>query len=277
MNQSLGYPQRFAGRVAVVTGAGSTAHGDIVGIGRAIATQFAREGARVAVLDLDQQRADDTTAAIMAEGGEAISVVADVSREDDCVRAMNEIEAEIGPASILVNNVGVAKGGGKLETLETEVWNRMLEINLSGAMFMAKQAVPHFRKTGSGSMVHIASIGGMRAAGAGVCYATTKAAIVALSRELALLYGREGIRSNVIAPGHIHTPIAIDLFDDEMRNMRRKVSPLNLEGTAWHVAKAATFLASDEAEFITGVLLPVDGGVTSLGAFAAYGLITGDG
>lgn len=268
--------QRFAGRVAVVTGAGSTAIDDVVGIGRAIATQFAREGARVAILDLNEQRAEETRAAIVAEGGEAIPVVADVSREHDCARAMAEVEARFGPASILVNNVGVTKGAGKLETLETEVWNRMLEINLSGAMFMAKHAVPHFRKAGMGGMVHIASIGGMRAAGAGVCYSSTKAGLVALSRELALLYGREGFRSNIIAPGHIYTPIAIDAFDDVVRSMRRKVSPLNIEGTAWHVARAATFLTSDEAEFITGVLLPVDGGVTTLGAFAAYGLITGD-
>lgn len=270
------HPQRFKDQVAVVTGAGSTAYGEVVGIGRAIATQFAREGARVAVLDLDEDRANDTRTAIAAEGGEAIVVIADVSREDNCARAMGEVAARLGPASILVNNVGVTKGGGRLETLEAEVWDRMLAINLSGAMFMAKHAVPQFRTAGSGNMIHIASIGGMRAAGAGACYSSTKAGMVALSRELALLYGREGFRSNVIAPGHMYTPIAIDAFDDKVRAMRRKVSPLNIEGTAWHVASAATFLASDEAEFITGVLLPVDGGVTTLGAFAAYGLITGE-
>ena len=268
--------QRFAGRVAVVTGAGSTACGEVVGIGRAIATQLALEGARVAVLDLDGERAEQTRSAIAAEGGEAIAVIADVSREDDCARAMREVETRLGPVSVLVNNVGVAQGAGKLETLETDLWNRMLETNLSGAMYMAKHAVPQFRRAGGGSMVHIASIGGMRAAGAGVCYSSTKAAMVALSRELALLYGRERIRSNVVAPGHVYTPIAIDLFDDNVRTMRRKVSPLNIEGTAWHVAKAVAFLASDDAEYITGALLPVDGGVTTLGAFAAYGLITGD-
>lgn len=271
-----GHANRFSGRIAVVTGAGSTAHGDVVGIGRAIATQFAREGARVAVLDLDVDRARDTCRAITAEGGEAIVVIADVSQEEECARAMAEVESQLGAASILVNNVGITKGGGKLEALEAELWRRMLDVNLSSAMFMAKHSVPQFRKAGAGTMVHIASIGGMRASGAGVCYSSTKAGMIALSRELALLYGREGFRSNVIAPGHMYTPIAIEAFDEKIRTMRRKASPLNIEGTAWHVARAATFLASDEAEFITGVLLPVDGGVTTLGGFATYGLITGN-
>jgi NAD(P)-dependent dehydrogenase (short-subunit alcohol dehydrogenase family) len=275
MSVSSTHPLRLQDRVAVVTGAGSTADGEIVGIGRGIATQLSREGAKLVLVDLDRERVAETMDAIRSEGGQAIVVEGDVAREEDCRRIYEEAKAQIGDVSLLVNNVGITSGGGNIEALDMSAWNNVLAVNLTGALQMAKHAIPHFRAAGRGAMVHISSIGGIRAAGAGVSYASSKAGLIALSRELALMYGRERFRSNVIAPGHVFTPYIIATFNEERRAQRRKVAPLNIEGNAWDIARAAAFLLSDDARFITGVCLPVDGGVTQIGAFATHSLMTG--
>jgi len=265
---------RLDGRVTIVSGGGSTAIGDVVGIGRAIATLFAREGAPVAVADLDLGRAQETCDAIRGEGGVAIAIQCDFTEVGQIEAMVARVVESLGAPQILVNNVGVSDGKAQLEDLDERVYARIHETNLLSAIRASKCVSPYFVKAGRGVFVNIASIGGMIAAGAGIPYATTKAALIAMSRELALMYGKHGVRSNAIAPGSVYTTHVADRLSRESRELRRKVSPLGIEGTAWDVAHAAVFLASDESRYITGVCLPVDGGATALGPFVTYGLLT---
>jgi NAD(P)-dependent dehydrogenase (short-subunit alcohol dehydrogenase family) len=273
MNTVEQYSARLKGRVAIVTGAGSTEDGGLVGIGRAIATTLAREGANVALVDISHERAMETLESILSEGGQAGVFQGDVSLESECVSVVARINAELGPPSILVNNAGVSRGAGRLESLDTKVWRDVLDVNLSGALYMAKNVIPHTRELGGGSLIHISSIAGILASGAGLPYAASKAGLIAMSRELALTYGRDKVRSNVVMPGHIYSQMSAAMITDELRELRRKVSPLGTEGTPWDVAKAVAFLASDDARYITATCLPVDGGVSTLGAFAARNLM----
>jgi NAD(P)-dependent dehydrogenase (short-subunit alcohol dehydrogenase family) len=265
--------KRLEGRVTIVSGAGSAAIGDIVGIGRAIATVFAREGAAVAVVDRDLGRANDTCDAIRGEGGVALAIQCDFTQAAQIEAMVRQVAQSLGTPEILVNNVGVSDGKAQLEDLDERVYARVHDTNLLSAIRTSKCVAPFFVGARRGVFVNIASIGGMTAVGAGIPYATSKAALIAMSRELALMYGKHGVRSNAIAPGSVYTTHVVGRMSDAMRELRRKVSPLGIEGTAWDVANAATFLASDDARYITGVCLPVDGGATSIGPFAAYELL----
>lgn len=266
--------KRFEGRVTIVSGGGSMAIDDVIGIGRAIATVFAREGAPVAVADLNIEHAQATCDAIHQEGGTAIAIQCDFTQSDQIHAMVERVVHELGPPQVLVNNVGISEGKAQLEDLDERLYLRVHDTNLLSAIRTSKCVSPWFVKARRGVFVNIASIGGMTASGAGVPYATTKAALIAMSRELALMYGKYGVRSNAIAPGSVYTTHVAGRMSPALRELRRKVSPLGIEGTAWDVAHAAAFLASDEARYITGVCLPVDGGATSLGPFAAYGLLT---
>ena len=260
---------RLAAKVAIVTGAG--ADGDEIGIGRAIAFLLAREGALVMCADIDGERAARTAREIEAHGGSARSFAGDVSRPEDCQALVRESISCFGRINLLVNNVGISTPV-RLDVVELDQWNHILAVNLSSAMLMCKFAVPEMARGGGGSIVNISSLAGMRAMGA-LAYGPSKAALAQFSRELGVQYGRQGIRVNTVAPGHVLTPHAMAKIPAAMREARRKVSPLGIEGDAWDVAQAVVFLASDEARFVNGVQLAVDGGVEALAPLAGYALI----
>lgn len=264
------YLGRLAGKVAIVTGAGAAV--DEIGIGRAIALIMAREGARVACADLDGTRAEATAARIRAEGGKTIAVAADVSTPEDCEALVEAAARAFGRLDILVNNVGIS-APTDLATITLDLWNRTIATNLTSVMLMSKFAVPRMVQGGGGSIVNISSLAGMRAMGA-IAYGPSKAAMAQLSREIGVLHGRQGIRVNTVAPGHVMTPHAMSKLPASMREARRKVGPLGIEGDAWDIAQAVLFIASDEARFINGVHLAVDGGVEGIGPLVGHAFVS---
>jgi NAD(P)-dependent dehydrogenase (short-subunit alcohol dehydrogenase family) len=270
MPEPTKYHERLLGRTAIVTGAGT--EGDGVGIGRAISVVLAGEGARVCLVDRDAEQAEKTGKRIVAGGGECFIVTGDVTNGHDCERFVAATVERYGRLDILVNNVGVSNPL-RLDTVAESDWNRVFDINLKSAMLMSKYAVSAMTRSGGGSITNIGSIAGIRAHGA-IAYGPSKAAMAALAREIAVAHGRDGIRANTVAPGHILTPHASHVLPPDARTSRRKVGPLGIEGDAWDVALAVLYLVSDDARFITGILLPVDGGVTEIGPLAAHALLS---
>lgn len=255
---------RLAGKVAIVTGAGAPPEG--MNVGGAIAIRFGQEGARVGVLDVDAERARRTVDRIGAEGGEALSVLADVTDADACDRAVAAVAGRFGRVDVLVNSVGRIPRGDGIDRLDPVEWDAVMALNLRAAAQMAKAVIP--RMVGGGSIVSIGSVLGTRAGGT-TAYGPSKAALEALDREIAVRFGPQGIRANTIAPGFLYTPFVSDGMTPEVRDRRRRIAPLQVEGDAWDVAGAAVYLASDDARFVTGACLVVDGGVTAASALAA--------
>lgn len=252
-----------------MTGAG-TRDGDGVGVGRAIATLMAREGARVLVVDRDEANAEVTARAIRDEELACEVCLADVSRVEDCERMVETAMTVFGRVDTLVNGVGLA-GEGKVTELSEAHWDRILDVDLKSMVFASKFAIPKMVDGGGGSIIHISSIDGIRAGFApNIPYAAAKGGAISITRSMAVHHGREGIRVNCIAPGHLYTPMVSGRMTDEMRELRRKVGPLGVEGTAWDVAWAAVFLASDESRWISGVVLQVDAGVLAATPLAMY-------
>ena len=257
---------RLDGKIAIVTGAGQTP-GDTIGNGRATSLLFAREGARVLLVDRDPEAARETEAAIRAEGGEAAPFEADVSREDDCRALCAAALDRYGRIDILHNNVGIGEGDRGPVHLDEKVWDRILDVNLKSMFLTCKYALPPMREQGSGVITNISSIASLCSVGM-LAYKTSKAGVNALTHSLALGNAKYGIRVNAILPGLMETPMAIEgnvkarrLDRERVIEERNAQVPLGRKmGSAWDVAHAALFLASDEARFITGVLLPVDGG-----------------
>lgn len=262
---------RLKGWRAIVTGGGSAGAG--VGTGQAISVLFAREGARVAVVDQDAHRAEATCAEIARGGGVARAVVGDVTSGEGCARMTGESVDWLGGLDALVNNVGAGSGAARLEEMTEEAWGRGVDINLNSAFLMSRAAIPALLQGRGRAIVNIASVAGLRAHGTG-SYGPSKAALVQFTRELAVIYGREGLRANAIAPGHIMTPLVERFVTPTARDARRRIAPLEIEGDAWDVAQAALFLAGPESRFISGACLPVDGGVTQVAALAAYERLT---
>ena len=260
--------QRLEGKVALVVGAGQTP-GETIGNGRATAVLFAREGARVACLDRDPSAAEATAAAIAEEGGQALPLCADVTDEAALAEAIGTCASRWGALDVLHNNVGVSIAGGDapVTEIEAEAFDRVMAINLRGMVLAAKHALPIMREQRSGVILTISSMA-VRSAYPLVGYKTSKAGVVALTEQLAITNARYGIRANCILPGLMNTPMAIEprvrttgKTRDEVVAERDARVPLGGKmGSGWDVAHAALFLASDEARFITGVSLPVDGG-----------------
>jgi len=258
--------QRLAGRVALVIGGGQTP-GETVGNGRAISLTLARHGASVVVVDRKLERAAATAGEIGDAGGRAVAVVGDVTKSDDCAAMVAATTAAFGALDVLVNNVGIGGNDGGPVTLDEEVWDRIHEVNLKGMYLSCKHALPVMRAQGRGVIVNISSV-------AAPCmtpmlaYKTSKAGVNALTHAVAMGNAKYGIRANGIMPGLMDTPMAVDAAAAVAGVDRREVAaardaqvPLGAQqGTAWDVANAALFLASDEAKFITAVTLPVDGG-----------------
>lgn len=251
---------RLTNKVAIITGAGSSGPG--VGTGKAIAILFARAGAKVLLVDRLVQNAQETCAEILAEGGDAAVFAGDVTSAADCQAMVEAVVTRYGGLHILVNNVGITAGGTVVDVSE-EAWDRVFAVNLKSMMLTSKYAIPQMMAAGGGSIINMGSVEGLRSGAFSplAAYAASKGGVAALTTAMAVQHGRQGIRVNCIAPGFIYTPLVAPHVNEEGRALRREAAPLGTEGTAWDVAWAALFLASDEARWITGVVLPVDGGL----------------
>ncbi|GAA3546568.1 SDR family NAD(P)-dependent oxidoreductase [Amycolatopsis ultiminotia] len=258
---------KLAGRTVLVVGGGQTA-GETTGNGRAACLTYARHGARVLVVDRDLGSAEETAALVRDAGGAVRAHQADITSEVDCRGIPEAALAAFGRIDVLHNNVGFVPAG-RTERLAAEQWRTGFEVNLTGMWLTCKYVLPHLRANGAGAVVNISSMAGLMAGGEAIAYATSKAAVHSMTRSLALEYAPHGVRVNCVAPGMVDTPMGVDTVAratgtgrDEVAAQRAAMIPMGRQGTAWDVANAALFLASDDAAFVTGVVLPVDGGST---------------
>ncbi|MBE1537107.1 SDR family NAD(P)-dependent oxidoreductase [Actinomadura algeriensis] len=257
---------RVEGKAAIVTGAGSTP-GPGIGTGKATAVVLAREGASVLLVDLHPERAEETRAMIEAEGGKAEVFAGDATRAADCEAMVRAAVEAFGTVDVLVNNIGLASLGTVVDTTE-DAWDRAFDVNLRTAFLACKYAVPVMAENGGGSIVNVSSISALRGDGT-VAYSAAKGGLVAMTVDMAYSHGRQGIRVNAVAPGHITTPMVMSVSEpgahaDFMNTMRSEAGLLGTAGTGWDVGWAAAFLASEEARWITGATLPVESGVLSV-------------
>ena len=262
---------RLEGKVAIVTGAGATGSGEFVGSGQAISLLFARQGAKVLLVDRDEKNAEITLGQIKEEGGDATVCVGDVTDIDSCEAMTESAMRAYGKVNVLVNNVGIS-GPGLVTDVEEEFWDTVMDVNLKSVMLTSKFAIPEMIKDGGGSIINLSSIVGLRAGGGSPshAYAASKGGILGLTNSMAVHYGRDNIRVNAIAPGHVYSPMVARHTSQELLDLRRRAGPLGFDGTAWDVAYAILFLASDEARWISGVTLPVDAGLLAATPLAMY-------
>lgn len=257
--------RRLEGRVALVLGAGSV--GDGWGNGKAAAVAYARNGARVVAVDRDLDAAEATRALIAAEGFDAMAVAADVTVLADVQRAVDAAVDRHGCIDILHNNVGITSQGGPVETSE-ETWDRVMAVNVKSMFLTMKCVLPLMERQERGAIVNIGALGGVRWTGYAYCaYAASKGAVNSLTQSVALQYAAKGIRANCVLPGVMDTPHIYQQISgfyrstEEMVAARHRLSPTGRMGDGWDVAHASVFLASDEARYINGVELLVDGGM----------------
>ena len=253
---------RLNGKVAIVTGAGSRAEG--IGNGRATAVIFARHGAKVTLVDTVAEWAEETRRLIEAESGVCQIVEGDVSDPASCRNIVARTIDAWGRIDILVNNVGLAGPRGNAIEVDVEAWDQAMRVNVASMMLMAKAAIPEMLKNGGGSIINLSSVAGLQGGHPSLLYPTSKGAIVALTRAMASHHGRDGIRVNCIAPGTVYTPmVASRGMTPELRKARRERTLLGTEGTGWDIGYGALYLVSDESRWVTGVILPIDGGATA--------------
>lgn len=253
--------KRLENKVALVVGAGSIGPG--IGNGRAISILFAQEGAKVVCADLNLDSAEETVSMIRKNGGEAIAVQGDATKNQDAKRMVDTTVEKYGKLNILVNVVGIAGGFGLLETDE-ETWDAVVTTNLKSIFLMSKQAVPAMIKAGGGVIINISSAAAFVAHPI-IAYGTTKAAIINMTRCMAIELAQYNIRVNCIAPGFLDTPMVAPIMTEFRREIMKHIIPLGKIGTAWDTAYAALYLASDEASYVTGETLIVDGGLLAAG------------
>jgi NAD(P)-dependent dehydrogenase (short-subunit alcohol dehydrogenase family) len=263
-----GMSGRLQDKIAIVTGAGSSGPG--WGNGKATAVLYAREGAKVFAVDIRREASDETAGIIKGEGGEAESFAADVSKSADVEAMVARCEAVFGRVDILHNNVGVLAVGGP-EELSEEIWDRHMAINVKGVFLGCKYCLPIMVKQGKGSIVNTSSIASIRYTGyPSAAYNASKGAVNQLTQNIAVQYASKGIRANCVLPGLMNTPMIREPLQDaygaggvdEMIRQRDAQVPMGKMGDGWDVAYASLFLASDEAKYITGAQLVVDGGLT---------------
>jgi NAD(P)-dependent dehydrogenase (short-subunit alcohol dehydrogenase family) len=253
--------ERLKGKVAIVTGAGSSGPG--VGNGKATAILFAREGARVMVVDRNLEAAEETERIIVEEGGDCVVFKADVAKSADCRCMIEKCIRTFGRIDILHNNVGISSRYGIMATSE-EQWDRVMSVNLKSMFLTSKYALPCMEKQGKGAITTVSSIHAISVPRPALAYAVSKAGVIALTREIAIEYAAKGIRANAILPGLMKTPMVANLAKtslEELWKNRDARCPTGKQGDAWDTAYAALFLVSDEAKYITGVALMVDGGI----------------
>lgn len=259
---------RMKNKVVIVVGAGSV--GDGWGNGKAAAVLYAREGAKVVCVDRDRAAAEHTCAAITAEGGLAVAISGDVTKSFDMQDMASFTVKTYGRIDVLHNNVGIAETGGPIETSE-DSWDRVVAVNQTGIFLACKHVLPQMKSQQAGVIVNIGSIASMRWIGFPyAAYTASKAAVVALTQNIALQYAASGIRANCVLPGLMDTPMVRGALTgeygtevDEMVNARNKQTPMGKMGDAWDTAYASLFLASDEARYITGTQVVVDGGLSA--------------
>jgi NAD(P)-dependent dehydrogenase (short-subunit alcohol dehydrogenase family) len=250
---------RLKEKVALITGAAS-------GIGRETALLFAKEGASVVVVDVSDEGGKETVARIEADGGAAVYAHADVSRADDALNMVTVAEKTFGKLNVLFNNAGImhAKDDDAVST-EEDVWELTLAVNLKGVFLGCKYGIPALRRAGGGSIINTASfVALLGAATPQIAYTASKGGVLAMSRELAVIHGREKIRVNALCPGPLRTELLMSFLDTEEKRQRRLVHvPMGRFGEANEMAKAALYLASDESSYLTGSSFVVDGGITA--------------
>jgi NAD(P)-dependent dehydrogenase (short-subunit alcohol dehydrogenase family) len=250
---------RLQDKVALITGAGS-------GIGRAAARRFAEEGAAVVAVDLDEASAGETVELVTAAGGRAIPVAVDVADAAGCEAMVAAAEERFGRLDVLFNNAGVmVAGDDDAVTTEEAVWDLTMAVNAKGVFLGCKHGIPALRRAGGGSIINTASfVALMGAATPQLAYTASKGAVLALTRELAVIHAREGIRVNALCPGPLRTELLMKFLDTDEKRQRRLVHiPVGRFGEAAEIAEAALFLASDESSFVTGTDFVVDGGITA--------------
>jgi len=250
------------GKVAIIAGGG--AKGDGIGNGRAASILLARAGTRVLVVDVDAAAAERTVEMIRAENGTAQALGADLTEDAECRRMVQAALDHFGRVDYLDNNIGISSRGSVVDEPQDK-WQRMMQLNVEAMFLASKHAIPAMKKTaGGGAIVNISSISALRPRGLTI-YTTTKAAIIGLTRAMAVDHGKDGIRVNCVAPGPVYTPMVYARgpgMSAEARENRRKASVLGIEGSGWDIGHAVRFLLSDHALYITGHTLVVDGGVT---------------
>ena len=256
---------RLSNRVALVVGAGASGPG--WGNGNASAVLYAREGARVFAVDIDRAAAGHTQELIEREGGQCAAYQADVAQPDQVADAVQACLDRFGQVDVLHNNVGIVEIGGPVE-IDIERWDHLIDVNVRAMFLACKHVLPSMEASGRGAIINISSLVALQYAGfPQVSYAASKGAIISMTRNIALQYAAKGIRANCILPGLMNTPLIVKPLAaayggdvDTMIRRRDAQCPTGRMGTAWDVAHAALFLASDEARYITGVALPVDAG-----------------
>jgi NAD(P)-dependent dehydrogenase (short-subunit alcohol dehydrogenase family) len=256
---------RLDGKIALIVGGGADGPPNpgeklSIGNGRATAIMCAREGAQVMVADLNPALAEETAAAITAEGGRARAIAADVSREDDCRRMVEETVKAFGALHLLVNNVGIGIGGSLLKTTIQD-FDRMFAVNLRSHFLSMRYAVPEIAKAGGGAIVNVSSLAALRSNRL-ISYEATKAALLGLSRSAAVSHARDNIRVNTILPGLINSSMVRRAIGDREAQVAPRI-PMHRQGTPWEIARAIVFLLSDDASYITGTELIVDGGLAA--------------
>ena len=262
----MSQPSKLDGRVAIVTGAGSSGPG--FGTGKAISVLLAREGARVVLVDKYEERAKETLALIEGEGGEATIIIADLAEIAACQPIADQAVSRFGTVDILVNNAAIASSTGILDTTP-ELYQQVLAVNLTAPFMLTKAVIPIMQQAGGGAIVNITSIAAMRGSGGRgqTAYAAAKAGLTGLMIDVADSFGKHGIRINCIAPGIIDTPMRTQAMlqagiEPGEIDLSFKTS-LGIEGDAWDIARAVLFLAGPDGRYVTGVQIPVDGGVTA--------------
>jgi 3-oxoacyl-[acyl-carrier protein] reductase len=247
---------KLADRVAIITGAGS-------GMGQAMAYEFVAEGARVVALDLREAAAQATVDTI-GDPSKAIAVAADVSNEDDIARAVATAIETFGAVDIVCNNAGILDDYTIAEETSTELWNRIIGVNLTGPFLMSRAVLPHMAQRGKGAIINTASISSFIAGGGGSAYTASKHGVLGLTRQLAFEYGSKGVRVNAICPGAIHTGMTDHLLTPEGRNEHVDAAIAGTPAGRWgkpvEIARLAVYLASDDADFIHGSAYVIDGG-----------------
>lgn len=248
--------KRLENKVAIITGSGA-------GIGKAIATRYAEEGAKIVIADFNEEALQTTVEELKSAGHEAIGVVVNVAVEEDVAKMVSETVSQFGRVDILVNNAGVGDNMQAAENVKDETWQRVMDINVTGVMRGLRQIIPAFLKNGGGTIVNMASIAGVTGGRGGLAYTAAKHAVVGMTKNIASHYGPQNIRCNAIAPAHIETGFAaamtnVDQFGLEVAT--RGVSLMPKAGTVQDISNIAVFLASDESAYINGVALAADAG-----------------
>ena len=260
MNTDNPQASRLSGKVAIVSGAG-TYGGSGVGNGAAAAILFARAGAQIVLVDAVQEWAEATREIIEEEGGEAMTAAADVTESEECRRVVDAAMDRFGRLDILHNNVGGGGGSGSVVDATDEDWANSISVNVMSMINMSRHAVPRMRDSGGGSIINVSSVTALRpkAMRSSAPYTVNKSAVVGLTRAMAVDHAVDNIRVNCIMPGLMWTP-RLESSSPDAREMRQTSTPLPVEGQGWDIGYAALYLASDEARFVTGITLPVDGG-----------------